>query len=450
MFENGTAKPSLTRHIDRLKKERWQLSPPWLSSIRERGRQRFEKWGLPHTRREEWKYTDVSALSGQAFSPPTPLDLPAQKALYRTTFDAGQELSPLRLVFINGFYTPYLSHGPHGESLPPGVEILSLREALKGGHPGVKAHLSAYAQDKESSFLALNDAYIEDGAFIYIPENTRLEHPVHLIYIDAGKETPTLLFPRNLIILEPKASVTIIEDYIGHDRGVYFTDAVSEILIGKNAEVDHYKLQRESKEAFHIAYIQVQQEAGSRFTSNSVTFGGKLTRNNIHSRLSGSGSSCVLNGLYMISGRQHVDNHTRVDHLTPGCSSEEVYHGILDDESHGVFNGKIYVHPGAQKTNSQQTSRSLLLSKNAVSDAKPQLEIFADDVKCSHGATVGRIDENALYYLRTRGVSAPEARKILTLAFARRVTDRFRLQALRPELEKLLTQKPAARRVGRV
>ena len=152
----------------------------------------------------------------------------------------------------------------------------------------------------------------------------------------------------------------------------------------------------------------------------------------------------------MISGRQHVDNHTRVDHLTPGCSSEEVYHGILDDESHGVFNGKIYVHPGAQKTNSQQTSRSLLLSKNAVSDAKPQLEIFADDVKCSHGATVGRIDENALYYLRTRGVSAPEARKILTLAFARRVTDRFRLQALRPELEKLLTQKPAARRVGRV
>lgn len=437
MFESDQHQSSLLSSREAVKRERWQRDPLWISAIREEGRRLFEKMGLPNLRQEEWKYTDVSAVSQQVFSPPTPLahSLPGN-ILQDVLFP--KSLSPLRLVFVNGFYSPSLSQVV---KLPEGVETGSLAGALNRNHPLPQKHLAAYAEANENSFVALNNAFIEDGAFVYIPAGVRIEYPLHLVYISLEKGMPGAHYPRNLIIAEKGSAVTVIEDYIGNDKAAYLNNPVTEIVVDDGARVDHYKLQRESEEAFHIASIQVSQGMESHFASHSVTFGGQLTRNNIHSYLTGPDASCTFNGLFMIDGTRHVDNHTLIHHSAPACRSWELYHGILDDSARGVFNGKIYVRPEAQKTDSQQTNRSLMLSNDSRMDAKPQLEIFADDVKCSHGATVGRIDSDALYYLRSRGVSEPDARKMLTLAFGRQVTNRFELEPLRKTVERLLASR---------
>ncbi len=437
MFEAEARKPSLTSAVDWINVKRCQGQPTWLSVVKQKGRHRFEEMGLPHQRLEEWKYTDVSIISQQPFAPPTPVDKEIQASLKGSSI-LDQGLSPLQLVFVNGFYSPLLSRQ---NALPSGVEIRSLAEVIKQNNPLLEKHLAAYANEEESSFVALNNAYIEDGAFIYIPQGIHLKDPIHLIYINLEKDMPHVFYPRNMIVVDEGARVEIVEDYIGDVDASYLTNGVTEIVVKTRATVNHYKLQRESEEAFHIAFIQVLQEKDSRFSSNSITLGGQLTRNNIHSRMTGSGAACIFNGIYLVQGNQHVDNHTRIDHVSPDCRSEEVYHGILHNRAKGVFNGKIYVHPQAQKTDSRQTSRSLLLSREAVVKAKPQLEIFADDVKCSHGAAVGQIDADSLYYLRCRGLADRDARKILTLAFARQVTDRIELEAFRWKLKNLLVNR---------
>jgi Fe-S cluster assembly protein SufD len=441
MFESVQHQSSLLAPYSVIKRERWQHSKLWISVIREEGRRMFEKMGLPGQRREEWKYTDVSAISRYSFSPPAPLKEPGP-GLPEPLMSS--IVSPLRLVFVNGFYSSLLSR-LDAANLPEGVEIGSLGAAINRNHPLLQTNLAAYADAEENSFVALNSAFIEDGAWVYIPEGVRFEQPVHLVYIGtkkgSGDRQPAVHYPRNLIVADRDAAVTIIEEYAGENGSVYLTDAVTEIVVNKGAEVDHYKLQRESEQAFHLAAVQVIQGKGSHFRSHSVSFGGQLTRNNIHSQISGSGSSCTFNGLFMVHDKQHVDNHTLIDHRAPDCRSSEVYHGILDDRARGVFNGKIYVHRDAQKTDSRQISRSLMLSNDAIVDAKPQLEIFADDVKCTHGATVGQLDANSLYYLRSRGISADEARRMMVLGFARQITSQFKPESFRKAVETLLAER---------
>jgi Fe-S cluster assembly protein SufD len=438
MFESAQKPLTLLSSYDDFKKNRWKSSPLWLAAIREDGRYQFERMGIPTRRNEEWKYTDLSALGQQSFSVSMPMHsmgaVLEEKDLSLRLLS--ESVSPLRIVFVDGYYSPVLSRPGR---FPEGVETGSLAEALRNGHPLVHEHLASYIRPAENSFVALNNAYIEDGAWVYIPAGIQLSVPVHLIYYSTGGSMPVSSHPRNLIVTGKGSVVTVIEEYFGDAGAIYFTNPVTEIVVADEAEVEHYKIQRESIGAFHIAAIEVQQGERSRFTSHNIGFGGRLTRNNIHSYINAPGSSCTLNGLFMIHGDQHVDNHTLIHHRAPDCVSSEVYHGILDDRARGVFNGKIYVEREAQKTDSKQTNRSLMLSGDAVIDAKPQLEIYADDVKCTHGATVGQIDKDSLYYMRSRGISVDEARRMLTRGFARQITDRMTLDTLREGLEQELT-----------
>ncbi|MGE5340397.1 MAG: Fe-S cluster assembly protein SufD [Candidatus Omnitrophota bacterium] len=380
--------------------------PPFIADLRKNGRELYEKMGLPTSRMEEWRHTDVSELSKYEFVPIDSIGI--------------------------------------GER-HPNLERLS--EAMRH-NPGVSNYLGHYARPEENFFVALNDAFFDDGAFIHIPEGIRTDTPIHLTYVHSPNrkkktdQAKWALFPRNLVIVEKDASVTLIEDYIGDYRNypdetddLYLNVPVTEILLMEGAEAVHYKLQRESARAFHIASVDVKQEAGSRFISHNVTLGGQLTRNNIHSYLRGTGASCTLNGLFVLNGNRHADHHTLIDHGAPGCTSRELYHCILNDRARGVFNGRIYVHSGAQQTDSNQTVRALLLSNDARMDARPQLEIYADDVKCTHGAAVGQLDDDSIYYLRSRGIGHDEARKMLIQAFSREITGAFTLEPLQKEVE---------------
>ncbi len=437
MFEHTQTQPPLylLDSIAAVKKERWQESPFWLQTLRQEGRLLFEQLGLPRRNLEEWKYTDVSPIAEHPFITPRPLTHQWHDQL------TALPLSPLRLVFVNGFYVPTLAQIP---TLPPRVIIGSLGEALSQNSPLLEKHLANYAMPEDNPFVALNNAFIEDGAFVYIPANVHLAHPIHIVYfnIENKSETnntpPIASHPRNLIIVEAGASASIIEDYIGTADIVYLNNPVTEIFLDQDASLEHYKLQRESQNAFHVATISVRQEQNSHFASHSFSFGSQLTRNNINSYLQAPHSECSFNGLVMVRHNQHVDNHTLIHHSHPHCHSNQLYHGILDDLACGVFNGKIYVEAEAQKTDSRQTNRTLMLSNQARMDAKPQLEIFAEDVKCSHGATVGRLDTDSLYYLRSRGISAKDARKMLTLAFGKQVSDLIKIPTLRNAIETLI------------
>jgi len=434
MFESEGKKHFLTASSDWLTQQRWQSSPAWLKNLRQQGRRKFEEMGLPDRRLEDWKYIDIGLIAGQPFSPPSPVQTSLQKtAKLRRLID--RELSPWQMVFVNGFYSPTLSSL---KNLPPGAEIESLAGTLAKDHPLAQEYLATIARQEESSFVALNTAFIEDGAFIHLPANTILTHPIHLVFINLEKDIPHVLHPRNLVILDRGAKAIVIEEYVGDPESAYLTNSVTEIVLSQQAELDHYKLQLESPASFHIGFIQALQEESSRFASHSVTLGAELSRTNIYSTLAGTNAACLYNGLYMIHGEQQADTHTLICHQGPGGHSQERFHGIVDGSAHGIFTGKIYVDRQAQKTDSYQVNRNLLLSKQAVVDTKPQLEIFADDVKCSHGTSVGRIDQDALYYLQSRGISGADAREMLTLAFAHQVLDRFGYQPLRFELEKIL------------
>jgi Fe-S cluster assembly protein SufD len=439
MFETSNVQQAphiLLSTVDEVTRKRWQDAPQWLTNLRNDGLRMFQEKGLPHRKDEEWKYTYVKPIANTRFFPAAPFAGKTQEIMSNVT-----GYSHLQLVFVNGFFVPQLSRL---EDIPDNVEIKSLSEALTQNNPLVKKHLCTYADANQNSFVALNNAFIEDGAFIHIKKGTQVTTPIHLIYISHSPDNrPIISHPRNLIIADAESKVTIIEDYLtaARETASYFTNPVTEIVMQKDARVDHYKLQQEDKTAFHIATIQVHQEEKSHYVSNSISFGGKLTRNNIHSYLFGSHSHASFNGLYMVKDNQHVDNHTLIYHHSPNCTSSELYHGILDDKARGVFNGKIYVDAQAQNTDSQQTSRTLMLSDHTRIDAKPQLEIYADDVKCTHGATVGRLDEDALYYLQSRGIDKNQARKMMTLAFAQQVVDQFELEPLK----ELLAQKVAQR-----
>ena len=416
-----------------LELQSWDKVPSWLALKRRSAIQRFSELGFPTPREEEWKYTQVAPIASTSFKAArSDLDGFRSEQLDRITF---ANLGCPRLVFFNGHYVERLSQL---EGLPAGVQVESLAEVLQKDPASVEPHLTRYARYDDHAFVALNTAFICDGASLYVPDGQVIEKPIHLLYISTAPQDAVITHPRNLFVIGENSQATILESYVGLSDETYFTNLVTEIVAGENAIVDHYKLHQESKNAYHISTLQVYQGRNTRVRSFNVTLGGNLTRNEVNVTLDGEGAECELDGLYLLSGRQHVDNHTRLEHVKPHCSSREIYKGVLDEQSTGVFHGRILVHPGAQKTDSKQTNNNLLLSDRALVNSKPQLEIYADDVKCTHGATIGQLDEEALFYLRCRGIDYKTARSLLIYAFASELARRVKVESVRIELDEYL------------
>jgi len=392
---------------------------PWLTALRETALSRFGEMGFPSPRLEDWKYTNVAPIEKRHFMFPGALSPALNNGQLQALSLGGLDCH--HLVFINGRLQPGYSVPT---SLPAGVDVGSLAHALAQAPADLEPFLGHFADPTANGFVALNTAFIDDGAYIRVAPGVRLDKPVHLVFAITGSDE-VMTSPRNLIVAGDNSQVTVIEHYVDLAGATYLTNAVTEIVAGAGAHVDHYKLQQEAMNAYHVATIQVHQGRDSRFVSRNFSLGGRLVRNDINAVLSAGGAECVMDGLFMAGGRQHVDNHTFIDHAVPSCSSRENYKGVLDGRSRGVFNGRIMVRQDAQKTDAHQSNHNLLLSEDAEVDTKPQLEIFADDVRCSHGATVGNLDNDALFYLRSRGLDEQNARGLLTYAFMREVIDRI-------------------------
>ncbi len=438
MIEAVEEKNVYLSSFSNLEKGRTAKRYPWLHEIRQGAIHRFAELGFPNTKMEEWKDTSVAPIAQVPFVPASP------GAGGLTARDMGDwtfsESECCQMVFVNGRYSPELSSL---QSVPRGARVRNLAASLESDRDLIEPYLARLAVTDRDAFTALNTAFIDDGAFVYVPAGMLLKEIVHLVYLSSSNGSPTVSHPRNLVVLEPGSGATVVESYVGLRNGVYFTNAVTEIVAGKNAVLDHYKLQRESGAAFHIATIQVRQERSSNFSSHSISLGGALARNNVNLVLNAEGCDSSLSGLYVTKERQHIDNHTVIDHAKPHCNSRELYKGILDDHSTGVFHGKIIVRPDAQKTNSKQTNKNLLLSQDALVNTKPQLEIFADDVKCTHGATIGRLNEDELFYLRSRGLAEAAARTLLTYAFASDILGAMKVKPIQCQIDLVLLNRLA-------
>jgi Fe-S cluster assembly protein SufD len=407
----------------------------WLRKLRSEGMQAFAEMGFPTTRMEDWKYCNVAPIAGVRFQPAAcELNDELRKQVKKISF-AGADGT--RLVFVNGHYVEELSAV---RKLPNGATVTNLAKALKQEGP-VTAHLGRYAGHKAHPFVALNTAFMEDGAYIEIPKGVVLENPIEILYVSTGGEEPWVAHPRNLVIAAQGSQLALVETYVGLGEGVYFNNAVTEIVAEDNAHVDYVKLQSESETAFHVATVLAYAARNAAAVTNSIQFGARLGREEVTTILDGEGAEGYLYGLYVTDGQQLIDNHTAIDHAQPHCSSREFYRGILDGKSTGVFNGKILVRKDAQKTDSKQSDKNLLLSESATINTKPQLEIFADDVKCTHGATIGQIDPEAIFYLRSRGIGLEEARNLLIVAFAGEIIDHVKFEPLRERLKAALLAK---------
>jgi Fe-S cluster assembly protein SufD len=409
--------------------DRQASAPEWLDTLRTQGIARFQALGFPTTKNEDWHFTSVAPIAERTFRPAA-VGAAIEKAdIDRFNFG---ESGWHTLVFVNGAFSKELSSGA---SLGNKVRVTNLASAIKAGTAGIDRHIGKIATFEQHAFTALNTAFISDGAFIEIGADAVVEQPIHLLFVSDGEGVS---HPRNLIVTARHSRATVIESYVSLGNSAYFTNAVTEISLGEGSHLDHYKLQRESESAFHVGTVQVREARDSQLHSFSLAVGGLLARTNIYTSLDGDAATCTLNGLYLTDGAQHVDNQTSIEHIAPNCPSHELYKGVLDGRSHGVFNGKVYVHPEAQKTDGKQSNNNLLLSPTARVDTKPQLEIFADDVKCTHGATVGRLDELAMFYLNSRGIGPETARILLTYAFAADVLETIELEPLRVQLEKMV------------
>jgi Fe-S cluster assembly protein SufD len=393
--------------------------PGWLRELHETAFARFWELGFPTTHEEDWRFTSVAPIANGSFR----IASEAGNVSLADVEPYRLEGSACQLVFVNGRFVPGLSQTA---SLPKPVIAGSLAEALAGGDTEVRRHLAQYEDFRQDAFTALNTALLHDGAYVRIPRGTVLERPIAVLYVSTGDSGPQMVHPRNLIVAGPESQAAILEDYVSLRSGVFFSNVITELIVGENSVVDHYMVEREDRQAYNVSTLRIQQERTANVASHSVLVGGALVRNNVHPVLAGEGGECLINGLFVGSGKQHLDNYMKVEHQAPHCGSRQFYNGILDEHARGVFHGRIIVHKGAQKTDAKQTNRNLLLSDQAQIDTKPQLEIYADDVKCTHGATIGQIEENALFYLRSRGLPESEARRLLLSAFANESLDRMR------------------------
>jgi len=340
---------------------------------------------------------------------------------------------------VDGGYSEALSSTG---ALPAGVRAGSLAEALRADGAMLEKHLARHASIESSPFTALSTAFMRDGGFLHVPANTDLTRPVHLVFVTTREAAGSVTHPRNLVVIERGARASVVESYVSLAEGAsYWTNAVTEVVAGANSWIEHTRIQRESERAYHVGLTHVEQQRDSHYRSFTLAMGGALARHNLHTHLNGENVETLMYGLYLTRGEQVVDNHTAIHHDQPNCRSWEVYKGVLDGRSRAVFNGKVFVKPEAQKTDAKQTNRNLLLSDAAKVNTKPQLEIFADDVKCTHGATVGRLDDVALFYARSRGVPAEKAQRLLTYAFAAEVTSEVVLEPVRDELDRLVRER---------
>ena len=406
--------------------------PSFLHRLRRDAIDRFSELGFPSTRHEEWRFTNIAPIARGDFEPPRgrPENRISGPDLESIRINFFADSAANLLVLVDGEYALGLSSM---DALPAAATAVGLADALAATPEALEPFLGRLAGFSDASFTALNSAFIADGAFIHVPRGIVVEEPIFVLNVSTSGSRPTLAHPRTLVVLEEHAQASVVEIYAGGGGG--FTNAVTEVVVGDNAVCDHVKAHDESEDAFHVATMQVRLGRSSSFRSHSITLGGGIVRNDVRAVLDGEGSECTLNGLYLASGQQLVDNHTYIDHASPHCNSHEVYHGILGGHAAGVFNGKIMVRPDAQKTDAKQTNRTLLLSPDAVIDTKPQLEIFADDVKCTHGATVGQLDDEAVFYIQTRGIEKAAAKNILTLAFAREIIDRININSVQQRLQ---------------
>jgi Fe-S cluster assembly protein SufD len=438
MIELDEETSSYLASYSRLERSRAVKSNPGLLQIRKAAISRFAELGFPSTRLEDWKYTNVAPMARIPFAPASSDGgrLTASD-LGRYTFS---ETECCQMVFVNGNYSPELSTL---QAVPRGARVKSLAAALDSDRELIDPYLARLAGFDQNSFTALNTAFISDGAFVFVPPGLILKELVHLIFLSSSESGPTVSYPRNLVVLGAGSQATVVESYVGLKDGIYLTNTVTEVAADKSAVLDHYKLQRESETAYHVSNLQARLERGSSLTTHSISLGGALVRNDIGIVMNAEGSECALNGLYVTKGKQHVDNRTVIDHAKPNCNSRELYKGILDDRSTGVFNGKIVVRPDAQKTNAKQTNKNLLLSENALVNTTPQLEIFADDVKCTHGATIGRLNEDELFYMRSRGIPAASARTLLTYAFASEVLSGMQVKPIQCQIDLVLLNRLA-------
>jgi Fe-S cluster assembly protein SufD len=404
-----------------------QSPAAWLNARRAAALERANALAVPTTRDEDWRFTDLTPLTKLQFQPV------AAAAAVSAADIAGHAVAgaAARLVFVDGIYVPALSQRG---ALPAGITVELLADALKSRASLVEPHLAQLAHDENDLFTALNTAFLQHGVFIHAAKNATLQAPVHLLFVATRKGAAA--YPRCLVVADAASEITVIEDYVALGEESYFTNAVTEIAVAPNASVRHIKVQRESANAFHIGSCAVTLAKDARYASHAVTFGARLSRNNLTVTQQGEGAHARIDGIALIGGRQLADTHTLMDHARPNGSCEQSHKTIVGGAGHAVFNGKVFVREGAQLTDSSQQSRNLLLSDKARVDTKPQLEIFADDVKCAHGATVGQLDAENLFYLKSRGLPERQARNLLTYAFGAEIIDRIPVPSLVAQLEK--------------
>ncbi len=414
--------------------------PEELAAMRTESFRRFSEAGIPTTKHEEWKYTSLRSLAETRFQ----LAKHEPVGIVDLRSSAVGSVKGPRLAFVNGFFDASLSDLA---DLPTGLSVRPLSEALREEPGAVLESLGKIAtlsgrlgSFNDERFAWLNTSHFADGAFVRIEPGAEIDPTIHLVFLASVHEVSAAFYPRVLVVAEPGAKARILESHLGA-RGAYFSCPVTEIGLAAEARVEHVRLQLESEEAHSIGTLAIRQEARSEYRSTVASFGGRLARLDVHAWVGGERAETSLDGVYVATGEQHMDHHTRIDHAVPNCHSFEVYKGILDGRAKGVFNGKIFVYQDAQKTDAKQTNQALLLSNTATIDTKPQLEIFADDVKCTHGATVGRLREDALFYLRSRGIPEADARNLLIFAFAAEVLEPITDDEVRRALERQLFAK---------
>jgi Fe-S cluster assembly protein SufD len=412
------------------------IEPAWLTSRRAAAARQLLAEGFPTTRDEEFRFTNVAPIAGKAYPaadvPPARASLDALRA--EATVPG---LDAHEIVFVNGRFAPELSAI---DGLPAGVRLTSLGSTIGADAALVESLFGHAVKFQMKGFTALNTALATDGAILVVEPDTVVERPIHFVFLSSAP-APFGAHVRNLVRIGHHAQVRIVESYIGDAGQEYFTNAITEVLGADESKVEYCRVQRESMAAHHISGTHLQLGRAAVFASESLSLGGAIVRNDVNAVLNAEGISCTLNGLYLVDGDRLVDNHTTIDHAKPHCESHELYKGILDDRGKGVFNGKIFVREDAQKTDAKQTNKVMLLSDDATIDTKPQLEIFADDVKCTHGATIGQLDEAQKFYLKSRGIGEDHARSILLHAFAADIVERIEVEALRTHLERLLLER---------
>ncbi|HSP88387.1 MAG TPA: Fe-S cluster assembly protein SufD [Ignavibacteriaceae bacterium] len=405
-----------------------------ISGLRQKAFDKFSELDFPTIKDEEWKYTSLAPLLQHNFIPSIDKKSLSKEQLNKFLFDGLKNIA----VVINGHFSEELSSL---NELPAKVEVKSIAKAIASKSTLIEKHFGKYADFTKHIFTSLSTAFTKDGVLVHIPKGIIVEEPIHIIFITDSEKEKLLIQPRNLFVADKNSQATIIEHFVHLNSGIYFTNTVTEIVVGENAILDHVKLQEESKSAFHISRMEIDQERASNFSSHFISLGASLSRNDFNSRFNDEGGECTLNGLFLTEDNQLFDVHTLIDHAKPHCNSHEHYKGILNHTSRGVFNGKVIVRQDAQKTNAFQENNNIILSNEALVNTKPQLEIFADDVKCSHGATIGQLDKDAMFYLKSRGLGEDAARSILIHAFASDVVRTIKVKSIYNYIEEILNDK---------